>query len=195
MRYLALVFIVSLLAACSSQEEKQVTSIPAIRIAVDAQLANQLVNFPNVEWVVVEDIADPLLDGRAALAISQQKLSDDVMGRFQARHGERPAVSIFTAPLPDNQNSQDVYSRGEQLIKNPWYLYHLTNPTQQLAALPESQQEQGVSLIRQQLAWLFSDQAQQQLADRGLLSLPEPLRQRARVALGLEAAAYQGGYR
>ncbi len=185
MKLLSLVFISILLAACSGQQQSEQTAPPSIiKVAVDSEVGNTLSGFPGLDLVVVDDIARPLLDGQATVAISREKLSDDVMGRFAGRFGEHPVMTIFTAPLPQDENQRLALERGEKTINKAWFLYRIKTNTD---VLPESE--------RQQLIWLYSDDVQQQLADRGLLSLPEPLRQRARVALSLEPPMVPGGYR
>ena len=174
MKTLSLV-LVMLLAACSSQPESEpADDFPPIVIAVDTPTAASLADFPRLQLIVVDDITAPLLDGRATMAISQTKLSDDTMGLLSSKAGKLPTMTILTAAASDSQ--------ADSLLEDPWYFYRLKVVG-------------GFEASEAQLAWLLSDEAQQQLADRGLVALPEPMRQRARVALGLEPPAYAGGYR
>jgi hypothetical protein len=180
MKTLSFFFLVMSLVACNSQQQAPTDNSAFINVAVDKALAEKLSGFPGLQLIEVEDIIEPMLDGRVTIAISREKLTDNIMSRFD----NHPVMALLTAPLPEDEKQRLAMQSGEQLIERPWYLYRLKS-------IPESERQN----VEQQLTWLFSDEAQRQLADRELLPLPEPLRQRARVILGLEQPIITGGYR
>ena len=173
----------TLICSCSNNQHQEYSAnVPDLSIAVSADVASTLQDFEKLSLLSVSNPQQALLNGDALVAISRDKWNDENIAELTQRYGEKLLMTVFSAENSAGNDFEKI-SSGEMTITDPWYLY--TNfsdgaNTNQLLSL---------------LQYLYSEQAQQQLSDRGLLTLPEALRARAQVQLGLTPAQFDGGYK
>jgi hypothetical protein len=168
--------------ACSNQQlfsnANQLQPPEPVVIAMVQDLAMAFDSLPGIQVEVTEKPQQALLSGAVSFAASSKKWSDETMSSFGVTEAARPTVTVLTAPLRGEALRQ-VWSTGAQPVSEPYYLYALT---------PLSAKN------LEQARYLYSDAFQQSLMARQLFTLPEPLRARARVVLGLQAPTTEGGY-
>lgn len=171
------------ICACSNNEPRKYSaSVPDLSIAASIDVANTLQGFEKLSLLSVSNPQQALLSGDALMAISRDKWSDENIAELTQRYGETPLMTVFSADKSAGNDFEKI-KRGEITIIRPWYLY--TNFSDSANNNP----------LLSLLQYLYSEQGQQQLADRGLLALPKALRSRAHVQLGLTSAQFDGGYK
>ena len=173
----------TLACACSSNAHRQYSgNVPELPIATNTDVGSKLQGFEKLLLLSVNNPQQALLNGDTLIAISSDKWSDENIAELTQRYGQKPLMTVFSA---EDTGGDDLekFSRGESTITRPWYLY--TN-------LSDGNDNDQLRLM---LQYLYSEQSQQQLADRGLLALPQPLINRAQVQLGLTEPQFDGGYK
>lgn len=179
---LSLIAGVSGLSGCSSEPKKDsMASLPKVSVAMGAEQADKLQQL-NDMVLVVDSPSQALLDGEVQFAISETKWEDSTMGEFLLRYGHRPVMTILTASI-DRQAEKDAVVNGQMTMDRPWYLYSNFNGSTDMQNL------------QQVAVWLYSQEGQEKIAEKGLVALPEPLLTRGRVKYNLEDPLFKGGYR
>ena len=169
--------------SCSSNQPREYSaSVPELSIAASAAVANKLQGIEKLSLLSVSNPQQALLSGDALVAISRDKWNDKNIAELTQHFGQKPLMTVFSAENSADNDFEKI-SNGEISITHPWYLYTNFSDT--------ANNDQLLSLLQ----YLYSEQAQQQLADRGLLTLPKALRGRAQVQLGLTPAQFDGGYK